>query len=191
VSKIICPICGKPTATASVPEIYHYKESGLPNVYLHGGVTETTCESCGEGAIRIEREGQLLQVITTAILMSDSAGMTGAEMRFVRGACRMSQAKLAESLGIQRRETIAEREGKDDPGISFAEQIGLRVLLTKSFLDFLDVPGNRLLTMGQHEELREFYRNFSKFSEHVSKEAATIQFNAILEEDEWKFDKAA
>ena len=72
-NNVICPNCGRPGATEErVPE-YAYKECGLLGVRLFGGVTATACPLCGESSVRIQKEGQLLQVIALMLLTTPRA----------------------------------------------------------------------------------------------------------------------
>ena len=70
--KVMCPNCGRTAAASRELSKYHYKESGLNNVWLSGGVTETKCAECGETFIRIWKEPQLLQLIAMDLLMEPS-----------------------------------------------------------------------------------------------------------------------
>ena len=42
-----CTKCGTSGLKSMTPTLYHYKISGLDNVYLKGGVTEYICPKCG------------------------------------------------------------------------------------------------------------------------------------------------
>src|SRR6266545_2952024 len=90
VNAAICPSCGTPGARVRVLPTYRYRESGIANLWLRGGVTETVCARCKAKHISIEKESQLLQVISVGLLMA-ARPLTGHEMRFLRGACQMSQ----------------------------------------------------------------------------------------------------
>jgi len=185
-SKVICPSCGKQTAIATALPMYQYRESGIPNLWLRGGVTETKCSSCRKRHIRIERESQLLQVIALGLLIAPRP-LAGSEMRFLRGACQMSQGDLAAAL-YHRRETISERESKKTPDISFAEEVTLRQILLDRFQkhlsehDFLSAEHRRVLAT-----FTDFFRRFS--SSYV-REYKSSKLIAALDGD-WKFAKAA
>ena len=188
---VICPTCGELSATARAPEKYLYKESGIPNLWLQGGVTITSCKNCGDETVRIEQEAQLLQVVTMGVLM-DPRPLTGFEMRFIRGACRMSQASLASELRLNRRESIAERERKENPNIGFAEEMLFRQLMLEHFSRQLDIEGNDFLAP-QHrkelEEFRDFFLEFSKeFVEQFKRKPKRI---ASLSQRVWEVDRAA
>ena len=43
-----CTNCGHLGLNSMNPTLYHYKSSGLDNVYLKGGVIEYVCPKCGE-----------------------------------------------------------------------------------------------------------------------------------------------
>jgi DNA-binding transcriptional regulator YiaG len=165
---VTCPSCGGATATARALASYRYRESGIPNLWLEGGVTETVCASCRKRHIRIEKESQLLQVIALRLLM-DARPLTGYELRFLRGACSLSQAKLAEALR-RRRETVAEREAKAEPGIPFAEEVLIRFVLLGHFNEHLRDRENSFLTKRQRGLLADFTKFLSVFSRDFADE---------------------
>ncbi len=180
-SKAICPKCGKNTATVRRLPTYHYLESGLDNVWLHGGVTETRCRACGEKFVRIWKEPQLLQVIASGILMEPKP-LTGPELRFIRRSCALSQGELASLLQCPRRATIADREARKNPGLSFPEEIGVRVILLKSFQKYLAKPGNSFLEPTQFEEIWHFAGTFDHFAKKV---AAQHRIQAAVQQELW------
>lgn len=184
--RVVCPNCGRAAASRRALSKYHYEESGLPNVWLYGGVTEVKCTACGETLLRIEKEWQLLQVIAVALLMSPR-GMTGSELRFIRGACRMTQAKLASALGISRRETIAVREAREELGLTLAEEIGLRLVLIRGFLARLKEPGGSLLSRDQRKQFTAFANSFVDFAGSMSRIPArgNPRLEASLLSDDW------
>ena len=186
-----CPSCGRPSATARALPTYRYKESGIPNLWLRGGVTETVCSSCKAKHIQIEQEPQLLQVIAVALLI-EARPLTGYEMRFLRGACQMSQAMLAGALH-RRRETIAEREAKPSPpGISFSDEVVLRWVLLSNFRRYLDREGNRFLTTTQIALLESFSDFFDGFSKkYVEQGLKKSKLIAALQGELWSLNKAA
>lgn len=185
----ICPSCGRQTATAVALQRYRYKESGIPNLWLEGGVTETTCSFCKKKHIQINREAQLLQVTALAIL-EDARPLTGHEMRFLRGAAQMSQSKLAEELRL-RRETIAERESKPNPRIAFADEVLFRMVILRGFLARLS-DGSNLLTRSQERRLLDFARFFSGFISNYVRELKSTRLVAVMDQgDHWRLDKAA
>ena len=188
-NKVTCPGCGGMTATARSLQKYHYKESGLNNVWLLGGVTETKCAVCKSGFFRVWKESQLLQVIASGLLM-DPAPLTGSELRFVRRACALSQGELAKLLRCPRRATIADREAKKNPGLSFPEEIGVRVILLKSFQKYLAKPGNSYLEPTQLEEIWHFTGSLDQLARKV---APQHRIEAAVQQDLWtlKLDTAA
>ena len=131
----ICPVCESANVESSTPPAYRYRGAGLGPITLHGGVQQLICGACGARSIHIEREQQLLQVIALMLLMKPGH-LTGREMRYLRSACDLSQAKLALSIGV-RRETIAERESRETPGLDAGAEFFLRVILLRHFLEYL------------------------------------------------------
>ena len=188
----ICPSCGKLTAMASALAIYRYRESGIPNLWLRGGVTETVCASCKKRHIMIEKEPQLLQVIALRLLI-DARPLSGYEMRFLRGACGLSQARLAEILR-HRRETISERETKPNPGIDFAEEVVLRRVLLQHFREQLDKEGSNFLSEDQCRLLDQFSEFFWDFSQKFARQLLRRSKLVAAMDDQgerWQLDEAA
>lgn len=188
---VICPGCGRPGAKERVLTSYRYTESGIPNLWLRGGVTETVCGRCKEKYFGIEKEGQLLQTIALGLLMVPWH-LSGHEMRFLRGTCQLSQAKLAAILRL-RRETIAEREGKTNPRIGFADEVLLRLVFLRHFAQELNEREN-FLTESQRKTLADFTEFFSSFCrEFAGRNAHRKRLVAALDHagERWKLDDAA
>ena len=160
----MCAICGGRNIQRKERRGYTYRESGLTNVVLMNGVYETTCRDCTEKTISVSQEWQLLQVVALALLKKP-AKLSGAEMRFLRGACELTQAELAKRLRV-RRETIAEREAKNSPGLKPGEELMLRVMLLNAFQDLLR-SGDDHLTASHKQELRQFSRSLAHFAENL------------------------
>jgi hypothetical protein len=163
---------------------YHYRESGLSNVWLAGGVARTECTACGKTSVRITKEPQLLQVIALDLLMRPTP-RTGAELRFVRRACGLSQAALAHLLKSPRRETVAEREGKEVTSLNFAEEVGLRWVLLQAFHDHLTTPGNSALEAGQLERLWRFSVFFREFAARAEVRPRADKITARVHQNAW------
>jgi DNA-binding transcriptional regulator YiaG len=159
-NSIICPNCGQRGATEKHVAEYAYKECGLPGVRLFGGVTETSCPHCGENSVRVQKEGQLLQVIALMLLTTPHA-LSGSEMKFLRKSCGLSQAALADQLK-KRRETVAEREAKKDPNLSEAEEAWFRLIILHSFDALLGRPGRNHLSAVHVELLGTFKREIGE-----------------------------
>jgi DNA-binding transcriptional regulator YiaG len=180
---VICPGCGRPTASERVLPEYHYQESGLENLWLAGGVTETTCPECGETFIGISKEWQLLQVIAVGLL-TEPYPLKGSELRFLRQSCELSQSGLAAVLDC-RRETIAEREARRAPGLSFAEETGLRLILLKSLRAHLAKPGNRFLAPSQFRQLRDLAGFLDRLATKTESNRGRNRIDAELKQELW------
>lgn len=88
-------------------ELYHYRSSGLPNIWLDGGVIVT--ETPHGPATAIHDLDGLHHAIAMNII-SDPAPMTAAEFRFIRIELDLSQKTVAsllktEEKNVQRWET--------------------------------------------------------------------------------------
>lgn len=183
-TNVVYPGCGSPAASVRGLSEYHYdRESGLENVWLAGGVTETTCAACGGAFIGISKEQQLLQVITIGLL-TEPTSLRGPELRFIRRSCELSQNELATMLAC-RRETIAEREARSAPGLSLAEEIGLRLILLRSFRRHLAIPGTSTLATSQLDQLRDLEGFFDRVATRVAPQGGRAGIQAALEHDRW------
>ena len=187
-NKIVCPNCGRLTATAEQQEQYEYRESGLDGLILHGGVTKFTCACSRDSYYRVEKEAQLLQVIAMALLMKPWP-LVGPELRYLRGACRLTQAKLADLLKV-RRPTIAEREKKLIKAMSAADDFWFRAVMLSQFHELLLKPGESHLAPQHIEELMEFTSSFSKMTqtrlERIRSKKMTL---SLVQGELWEMDQ--
>lgn len=76
-----CDLCGGQTEVLS-NQIYHYKESGLDNVYLEN-IEVRECKQCKEKSAIIPRIMQVHKLMALAITLSDTP-LNGKEVRFIR-----------------------------------------------------------------------------------------------------------
>lgn len=90
-----CTKCGHQGLEASEPSIYHYKLSGLENVYLKGGVTEYICPECGTKSTSIKNVVGLHKVIASS-LATAKRRLSGQELRFLREQLGFSAEELAQ-----------------------------------------------------------------------------------------------
>jgi DNA-binding transcriptional regulator YiaG len=187
----ICPNCGQRGATEKLVAEYAYKECGLAGVRLFGGVTDTSCPHCGESSVRIQKEGQLLQVIALMLLTTPRA-LSGSEMKFLRKSCGLSQAVLAERLR-KRRETVAEREAKKDPKLSEAEEAWFRLIILHEFKGLLEQRGRNHLSPAHMEVLGAFTRELGeKIVELSDRELQRRTLRLHQSGDDWQvMDEAA
>jgi putative zinc finger/helix-turn-helix YgiT family protein len=80
-------------------ETHHYKESGLPYVFLEG-VKKYYC-SCGEWEVEIPRPGKIEEKLSQTIV-EKSPCLNGAEIRFLRKHLEFSVKDFAYLLGVHR-----------------------------------------------------------------------------------------
>lgn len=78
--------------------LYHYTESGLPDVFLKN-VRWTLCEKCGAREVELPKLGQLHRCIAWSIVTKNMF-LTGPEMIFLRRMLRKSQGEMASLLGV-------------------------------------------------------------------------------------------
>lgn len=77
--------------------MYHYTESGLPNVWLANGYKLRICAD-GEEEISIEDADELHALIGRTL--SAKAHLSGREFRFLRKELDLSQNRLANWIGL-------------------------------------------------------------------------------------------
>ena len=120
--------------------MYHYVESGLPNVYLANG-SEVTDTPYGP-AIAI-REVEKLHAAIARTLVEEKPWLTGPEVRFVRKYLDLTQAQLGELLGVEEQSVRRwERLGR----VPRAADHAVRLV----FRDLTDVAARGLPDLVQH-----------------------------------------
>ena len=156
-----CGECGSSGVIIRPIEKYHYRESGLANVWLHGGgALEFKCDSCGWRSIAIQKEVQLLQVIAVTLLMRPG-WLRGLELRYLRHACGLTQQGLADKLDV-RRATVVDWERGEVSRLERAGLLHLRMVLLREFQRSLLEPGNDNLEARHKHRLGDFARGFSE-----------------------------
>ena len=95
-----CTACGAPMTRRSITSRspYHYKATGLSNVFL-SGIGVHVCPHCKAEAPVIPRAGALHRVIAD-ILSRKVSPLAGDEIRFIRKNVGVPAKKLAAILGI-------------------------------------------------------------------------------------------
>lgn len=185
-----CPDCGGADLTARSLEKYHYRESGLDNVWLHGGgVIEFTCGSCGRKSIAVHKESQLLQVIAMSLLMRPGR-LRGPELRYLRHACDLTQEQLAHKLDVLRAAVIRWERGAVER-LDRARVLHLRMVLLKEFQQALSEPENDHLEDWHRKQLAEFAGRFTEEFERVFTRRARVTVVVRNRDDAWEPPSAA
>jgi len=79
--------------------MYHYRESGLPNIYLTNGYH--VVETDHGDAVSVDRLEELHAAIAQTLVEEKPPPLTGAEVRFIRKQLNLTQESLAKCLGVQ------------------------------------------------------------------------------------------
>lgn len=95
-------------------EKYHYKESGLDNIWLVGGFRIEDDEEYGK-LLYLDDVAGLHKAIAAELLMKKSP-LTGAEFRFLRKYCELSQADAA-SIIQSNEQSVAKWEKARDKAV--------------------------------------------------------------------------
>lgn len=122
-----CPKCGKQLQQTLVP-LYHYKESGLRNVYLKDSVHIHKCE-CGRKFVEIPVIERLHDAIAYKLLQK-KALLMGSEFRFLRKWVGLTSVKLASLLGFKTRITVSKLENEKTP-ITTATDHAMRLVVLR------------------------------------------------------------
>ena len=89
-----CTECGQAGLESMAPTLYHYKMSGLDNVYLKGGVLEFICPRCGVRSTSISNLIGLHKAIAGSLALAKRR-LSGSELRFLREQLGFSAEELA------------------------------------------------------------------------------------------------
>ncbi|MBI5836136.1 MAG: hypothetical protein HZB25_02715 [Candidatus Eisenbacteria bacterium] len=184
-----CPACGSDRLEVRKPGEYRYLGAGLTNVYLCGGVTVSKCPDCKAARVTIFKEWQLLQVIALDLL-GESRYLFGAELRFLRSACRLTQAGLALRLRIPRRATIAEREASPKQPLEYASEIVYRRILLGAFMNLIGKPGENHLAPSHMKRLNALDKNFWTLADGIAR-SRQPRLQVVQGSDHWELRPAA
>ncbi len=173
-----CPRCGGQNVRNLVLRDYPYRGCGLDSVTLKSGVTEIRCADCGGAFHAIPRERQLLQVIALSVLWKP-APLLGAEWKYVRKACGLTQEQAQLGLGRARRGTISDWERKR-PAIDLPTEIGARLFYLHSFEKRVGRPEHCFLDKIHLDQLAAMRGSFAElYVTLIGKEAQiAIEFSA-------------
>ncbi len=92
-----CDLCQGEILTKT-NQLYHYKESGLDNLYLVG-ITIEECKKCGDISPWLPKLNKLHRTIARAIVMQPTP-LTGQEIRFLRTERELKAKDFATFLSI-------------------------------------------------------------------------------------------
>lgn len=109
---MVCPHCGKKTES-SIIKRYHYKESGLDNVFLKNRAKLHHCV-CGQKFIEISQIERLNDAIAYRLLNKKTI-WRGQEFRFLRKWVGLTAEELSRVLGHVKRGTISRWENDKIP----------------------------------------------------------------------------
>lgn len=97
---IKCQSCGCQNVETKSGQTYHFKESGLDNVYLIN-IDISHCPDCKIDTVSIPNPTQLLSCLGELIILSPSL-LTGPELRFLRKNLHAKINDFARILGVDR-----------------------------------------------------------------------------------------
>lgn len=124
-----CCQCGGDTE--KVRDItYHYVESGLSDVHLHG-LVQYRCLKCGEVAVEIPKIKALHRLIARDIICKQEM-LSGAEVRFLRKELGMKGKEVAEILAIEPETYSRWENGKQSVAPCHDRQLRLIYILNAS-----------------------------------------------------------
>lgn len=106
---------------------YHYRESGLPNVYLQNIASYQ--RKCGEKLVQIPAIDRLHDAIAFNLLKKLSL-LTGAEFRFLRKWVGLTANQLAALLGVKTRISVSRWENGKAP-LTASTDHAMRLLIMR------------------------------------------------------------
>jgi putative zinc finger/helix-turn-helix YgiT family protein len=109
----LCHACGeKLTVVKDKP--YHYDECGLDVMLL--GITQYTCDSCGESYASIPNIQRLNRVIGNLVCEKRKALLRPEEIKFLRKDLQLKAKELAQTLGVTPQTVSRWENGKKEIG---------------------------------------------------------------------------
>lgn len=180
-----CQTCGGSNVTIRPLEKYHYRESGLTNVWLYGGgVLESLCADCRHKSIAVKKESQLLQIIAMGLLMR-TGWLRGPELKYLRQMCELTQEAMAKRLDV-RRATVADWEAGEVEKIDRARMLHLRMVLLGEFRGFIGNTSNRYMSETHAKELDAFARSFMTEFDQYFRRPRRVSVAVKNTNDDWE-----
>jgi len=142
-----CTQCGHLGLSSMSPTLYHYKASGLDNVYLKGGVTEYVCPKCGERSTAIRNlvglHGAIANNLATA-----KRRLSGSELRFLREQLAFSAEDFAQIVEYSEEYVRKIESGSTTPKASY--EMCLRLAIMRE----MQAPEYDLRELAERKEYR-------------------------------------
>src|ERR1700676_902668 len=101
---------------ATINEPYRFVESGLPNVFLVG-IKYWICEECGKQSAEIPALQDLMVKIAQLVVQQE-AGLSGAEIRFLRKRLAKKSSDFAKIIGVEPEQVSRWENGSNPPSES-------------------------------------------------------------------------
>ncbi len=139
-----CVKCGNANLQSIHPDLYHYKISGLDDVYLKGGVTESICSKCGARSTKIKNIVGLHNAIASSLALARRR-LTGKELRFLREQMAFSAEDLSQIVEYNEDYLRKIENGSQTPKATY--EMFLRVAV----LQGLKAPDYNLMDLAQRE----------------------------------------
>lgn len=153
------------------PKTYHYRESGLDNVYIVG--LDPVENDAGAVVITIPFINKLHKALAEAIV-SHKKGVSGMELRFLRTEMGLTQAELA-VLVHKDKQTIGRWERGETEIDSMAEAFIRRLSIEKLGLETrltMEELAHRSVATAQRQDICLTYANDNKDKPYQLKDAA-------------------
>lgn len=151
--------------------MYHYRESGLDNIYLVDGYTIEQDEDYGELFSIEDVEGLHAEILRHLIELPRP--LNGAEFRFIRTEMDLSQKALGGMIGSNEQSVAKWEKSRDKPiGNRVADRM-LKILASEH--------------IGQTGEVAKLLREIAD----LDSEVAEYQFRLERAEDGWRPQEAA
>lgn len=118
-------------ATPAKP--YYFTWTDLRNVYIHG-IKYDRCRVCRKVAASYPAIGQMLAVLTDAVLVKPTA-LNGEEIRFLRSVTRLSATAFAAAVGVSTEQVSRWENNHNKPRRSADKLIRMLAASSKRITD--------------------------------------------------------
>lgn len=146
--------------------MYHYRESGLSNVYLYSGYREVQTPY-GPSVVIQDVESLHFAIASTAV--RERPHLTGPEVRFIRKYLEKTQAELASLLGVEEQSV---RRWERLPRVPKPADRAVRLLFLNTIRDRGDTPAfEDLITNAEAND--------------VAHAAVTLRYRPRARRDKW------